>query len=119
MKRWRRIAYLAVALFSVPASASGQAFGPAHQHHATAGVSRGGINARPAFNRRLLGIVNNSSAALYCTVDGTDAGRDTGWHLAAQGTTGDRILFDRQVPQGPVRCYCASAACGYLLIEGR
>ena len=32
---------------------------------------------------------------------------------------GDRILFDRNVPQGPVRCYSATEGNRVLIIEGR
>ena len=108
---------LALILFATPAFA--QSFGPAHNNHATAGPTSGGIDARPAFNRRLLGIINNSSNVVYCTVDGTDASADHGLRFAAAGTTGDRILFDRQVPQGPVRCYSATGGSSLLIIEGR
>ena len=118
MRRWGLLALLVTGLLT-PAPAAAQSYGPAHHFSAVVGPAWGASTLRAAYNRRLLVIINGSANVVFCTVDGTDAARDTGWHLAAQGTTGDRLLFDRQVPQGPVRCYCANAACGYLLIEGR
>ena len=94
-------------------------FGPAHHTLAIIGTATGGTNARAAFNRRLLGLINDSSAVIYCSVDGQDAAANEGIRLAAAGTTGDRILFDRHVPQGPVRCYSATNGSRILIIEGR
>lgn len=114
------ILWLGCALLLIaPVFAHAQAFGPAHHVVAFAGPGTGAQNFRDAFNRRLLGLINDSANAVYCTVDGTNAAANTGLLLAASGTTGDRILFDRQVPQGPLRCYSATAASRVLITEGR
>lgn len=117
MKLW---ALMGVALVIVaPRVAAPQAFGPAHQTIATIGTGTGTTNQIPAFNRRLLAIFNDSANVVYCTVDGSEAVANQGIRLAAAGTTGDRILFDRQVPQGPLRCYSATNLSRILILEGR
>ena len=110
---------LGVLLVAAPMMVGAQAFGPAHHVIAFHGRATGGTNARPAFNRRLLGIINNSANVVFCSVDGVDAAADEGIRLAATGTTGDRIVFDRQVPQGPVRCMSETNGSRVLIIEGR
>ena len=110
---------LTAAWFSAPAALAQTSFGPAHHYHITASTTTGAINARPAFNRRLLGLINDSSNIVYCTVDGTNAVADHGLRLAGSGTTGDRIVFDRHVPNGPVRCFSAAGASSVLMTEGR
>ena len=116
-----RLRWLLVVLLVAPLSAWGQpsSFVPAHHSIGLAGPLSGATNIRPAFNRRLLGLINNSSNVVFCSVDGVDAAADEGIRLAATGTAGDRVFFDRNVPQGPVRCYSATAASRVLIIEGR
>ena len=116
----RVLAALVVALGLIaPVVAHAQSFGPAHHVIAIVGSATGTINARPAFNRRLLGIMNDSSNIVYCTVDGVDAVANEGIRLAAAGTTGDRIFFDWHVPQGPVRCMSSTNGSRVLILEGR
>ena len=116
-----RLRVLLIVLLIAPLSAWGQpsSFVPAHHSIGIASPVSGATNIRPAFNRRLLGLINNSANVVFCTVDGVDAAVDEGIRLAATGTTGDRVFFDRNVPQGPVRCYSATAASRVLIIEGR
>ena len=118
MRRWGLAALAGLTLLT-PTLASAQSFGPAHHFSAVVGPAWGGSTLRAAFNRRLLVIINGSANVVFCTVDGTDADANEGLRLAATGTTGDRILFDRQVPQGPVRCMPATEASRILIIEGR
>ena len=108
-----------VVLAASAAWAQPSSFVPAHHSIGIASPVSGATNIRPAFNRRLLGLINNSSNVVFCTVDGVNAAVDEGIRLAATGTTGDRILFDRNVPQGPVRCYSATEGNRVLIIEGR
>ena len=116
-----RLRWLLVVLLVAPLSAWGQpsSFVPAHHSIGIAGTLSGSTNIRPAFNRRLIGLINNSSNVVFCTVDGETAVVDEGIRLAASGTTGDRGFFDRNVPQGPVRCYSATDGSRVLVIEGR
>ena len=116
-----RLRWLLAVLLVAPLSAWGQpsSFVPAHHSIGIAGPVTGATNLRPAFNRRLLGLINNSSNVVFCTVDGETAVVDEGIRLAASGTTGDRVFFDRNVPQGPVRCYSATDGSRVLVIEGR
>jgi hypothetical protein len=115
----RAVASLALILALAPSPAFAQAFGPAHNTIAIVGSNTGALNALGAFNRRLLGLINNSANLVYCTVDGTDAEVNHGLRLAAAGTTGDRVFFDWHVPQGPVRCVSATDGSSVLIIEGR
>lgn len=98
---------------------------PVHHHIAVIGTQSGAVAIRGQLNRRsYLGIINNSANVVFCRVDGSDtssiaAAADTGIRLAATGTTGDRVFFDRNVPQGPVRCYSATDGSTVLIIEGR
>lgn len=98
---------------------------PVHQHIAVVGTGSGNQVIRAQFIRRsYLGIINDSSNIVYCRVDGSDtsylaAAANEGIRLAAAGTTGDRVFFDRNVPQGPVRCYSATDNRRVLIIEGR
>ncbi len=116
-----RLRWLVAVLLVAPLSAWGQpsSFVPAHHSIGIASPVSGATNIRPAFNRRLLGLINNSANVVFCTVDGVNAAVDEGIRLAATGTTGDRVFFDRNVPQGPVRCYSATADSRVLIIEGR
>ena len=115
---WGLVIVLSFVVGAPPVAAQ-SSFGPAHHVFATVGSATGAINARPAFNRRLLGIINDSANLVYCSVDGTDAAENQGIRLAAAGTTGDRVFFDRHVPFGPVRCMSATNGSRVLIIEGR
>lgn len=117
MRRW--LAALVSVIALAPTLAWGQAFGPAHHVIAIVGPATGAVDARPAFNRRLLKLINNSANVVFCTVDSTNAAADEGLRLAATGTTGDRVFFDRQVPQGAVRCMSGTGGSRVLIMEGR
>ena len=69
-------------------------------------------------SRRSLGIINDGSAIVYCTVDDATATANSGIRLAAAGTTGDRVFFDVNVPLGAVSCISALGS-QVLLFEGR
>lgn len=98
---------------------------PVHHHVAVIGTGSGNVTIRGQLLRRsYLGILNDSANVIYCRVDGSDssflaATANAGIRLAAAGTTGDRVFFDRNVPQGPVRCYSATDGSTVLVIEGR
>ena len=115
MRHW--LAAVVAAGLLTPGLVSAQAFGPAH--HTFAIVGNASVTVRPAFNRRLLGLINNSANVIYCTVDGETAAVNEGIRLEGAGTAGGIILFDRQVPQGPVRCMSATEGSRVLIIEGR
>ena len=118
--RHRLVAVVAVVGLVAPVAATAQvSFGPAHHTVAITRSGSGGHNAREAFNRRLLGIINDSANVVYCRVDGETAVENEGIRLAAAGTTGDRVFFDRHVPNGPVRCMSATAGSRVLILEGR
>lgn len=116
-----RALLVAALLIGLPAvaQAQGQSFGPAHHTIAIVGQATGATNARPAFNRKLLGLINDSANVVWCTVDGTTATTTNGIKLAATGTTGDRAFFDRYVPMGPVRCMSATNGSAVHILEGR
>lgn len=122
MTRWLAVL---VALLFAASPASAQTAVPVHHHIAVVGSATGAVVIRAQLTRRsYLGLINDSSNVVYCRVDGSDtssvaAAANTGIRLAAAGTTGDRIFFDRNVPQGPVRCMSATSGSTVLVIEGR
>ena len=90
-------------------------------HHTFTVVSASPIQARAASTaRRFLGIINNSTSVVFCTVDDTVSAVNEGIRLAATGTTGDRLFFLQNVPSGAVNCVAATAGENrVLVIEGR
>lgn len=68
--------------------------------------------------RKHLTLINDSDAAIYVSVDGGAAAANTGIKLAASGTTGDRITFDRYIPTGTVKAISSGANKNLLVIEG-
>ena len=117
MRWWAALVVLLLA--PVAAHAQGQTFGPVHEHIVVAGQLSGAQPAMAAFNRRLLGFINDSSNVVYCTVSGATAVANEGVRLAAAGTTGDRVFFDRHVPMGPIRCFSATNSSRVIILEGR
>lgn len=103
---------------SLAASAAAQT--TINAHHTVTVVGQTSVLARAALSfRKYLGLINDSGDVVYCTVDGETAVANTGIRLAATGTTGDRIFFDRAVPLGAVRCIAAAGTNYILVIEGR
>lgn len=89
-------------------------------HHTFTLVSGTSVVALAALSyRKYLGLINEGSNVVHCTVDGQTAVANQGIRLAATGTTGDRHFFDRQVPQGSVQCIAATGTNRILVIEGR
>jgi len=115
----------AQAAWKMAAAAPAQVSVPVHQHIAVVGTGSGNVPIRAQLLRRsYLGLINDSANVVYCRVDGSDtsflaAAANEGLRLAAAGTTGDRVFFDRNVPQGPVRCYSATDNNRVLITEGR
>ena len=89
-------------------------------HHTWTTIGQNSRLARASLSfRKYLGLINDGSNVIYCTVDGEVAVANEGIRLAAAGTTGDRVFFDRNVPQGAVRCIAATGDNRILVIEGR
>ena len=89
-------------------------------HHTWTTIGQNSRLARASLSfRKYLGLINDGAAVVYCTVDGQQAVANEGIRLAAAGTTGDRIAWDRNVPQGAVWCIAASGSNRILVIEGR
>lgn len=111
------IALTIVLTTALPASAQQW---PINAHHTFTMVAATSVLVRPFFGlRTFLGLINDSSNVVYCTVDGETAVASEGIRFAAAGTTGDRIFFDAKVPQGAVRCIAATGYNRILVIEGR
>lgn len=116
----RIIAVLVAGLvvLSLPAPISAETTINAHHTWTVIGASSRVLRAALAF-RKYLGLINDSSNTVYCSVDGTAAVENEGLRLNAAGTTGDRIFFDRNVPLGMVTCIAGVGNNRILVIEGR
>ena len=108
---------LALVLSLVPPAAAETTIN-AHHTWTTIGQNSRLVRASLSF-RTYLGLINDGSNVVYCTVDSQVAITNEGIRLAAAGTTGDRVVFDRNVPQGSVHCIAATGDNRILVIEGR
>jgi len=114
----RRLVAVLCLVVALPAVGAANDFGPVHHTFANVYAASGSITLRDAVSRRFLGLINDGAAVAYCKADGDNAAASEGIRLAAAGTTGDRVFFDRAVPIGPLRCM-SSTNTRVLIIEGR
>lgn len=106
-------------LLAVPVFAQSVAV-PVHNHTAGISTASGAVQQLPARFRSFLELINDSSVAIYCTVDDTNAVSGHGIALSASTGTYNRAKYDVRVPRGSVRCVSASGGGNRLIIlEGQ
>lgn len=92
---------------------------PIYATHAAITVGTGSTAAAVANpGRRLLILQNISNEAIDVNVAGGTAAASTGLRLAAAGTTGDRMQWERSVPVSAITAICASGSKTLLVTEG-